>query len=41
MILAAAGYQLTEAKARCLQRCRTPLSLAGEAQLNRAATTPA
>ena len=32
VILAAAGYQLTAAKARCLQRCRTPLSLAGEAR---------
>ena len=32
VILAAAGYQLTPAKARCLQRCRTPLSLAGEAR---------
>jgi predicted metal-binding membrane protein len=28
VILAAAGYQLTAAKARCLRRCRTPLSLA-------------
>ncbi len=32
VILAAAGYQLTAAKARCLQRCRTPLRLAGEAR---------
>src|SRR5450755_63074 len=32
VILAAAGYQLTAAKARCLQRCRTPLSQAGEAR---------
>ena len=32
VILAAAGYQLTAAKARCLQRCRIPLSLAGEAR---------
>jgi predicted metal-binding membrane protein len=32
VILGAAGYQLTGAKARCLQRCRTPLSPAGEAR---------
>jgi predicted metal-binding membrane protein len=30
LILAAAAYQLTAAKAGCLQRCRTPLRLAGE-----------
>jgi predicted metal-binding membrane protein len=32
VILAAACYQLTAAKTRRLQRCRTPLSLAGEAR---------
>ena len=32
VILAAAGYQLTAAKARCLRRCRTPQSLAGVAR---------
>jgi len=30
VILAAAAYELTSTKARCLQRCRTPLGLARE-----------